>query len=112
MRGAGLAAGTVSLKLKYADFQIATRQEALPARTDDGEEIYRVAARLLAKAAPGRPIRLTGVSASDLGEHAPQLGLFDAKAARRARLNRSLDEIAGRFGAGAVLPADLLGLKK
>jgi DNA polymerase IV len=112
MRGAGLAAGTVSLKLKYADFQIATRQETLPRRTDDGEEIYRVAARLLAKAAPGRPIRLTGVSASDLGPHAPQLGLFDAQAARRERLNRSLDEIAGRFGAGAVLPADLLGLKK
>jgi DNA polymerase-4 len=112
MRGAGLAAGTVSLKLKTADFQIATRQETLPTRTDDGEEIYRVAARLLSKAAPGRAIRLTGVSASDLGAHAPQLGLFDAQAARRARLNRSLDEIAGRFGAGAVLPADLLRLKK
>ncbi|GAC1595030.1 MAG: hypothetical protein NVS4B10_03250 [Myxococcales bacterium] len=112
MRGAGLAAGTVSLKLKYADFQLATRQETLPRRTDDGEELYRVATRLLAKADPGRPIRLTGVSASDPGAPEPQLGLFDAQAARRTRLNRSLDQIAGRFGEGAVVPADLLGLKK
>jgi DNA polymerase-4 len=112
LRRAGLAAATVSLKVKYADFQIATRQETLPLRTDDGEEIYRCAERLLAKADPGRAIRLTGVSASELGAREPQLGLFDEQAKRRARLNRSLDAIAEKFGPGAVLPGDLLKRKR
>jgi DNA polymerase-4 len=112
LRRAGLASATISLKVKYADFQVATRQETLPVRTDDGEEIYRCAERLLAKADPGRAIRLTGVSASELGASEPQLGLFDAQAKRRARLNRSLDAIAEKFGPGAVLPGDLLKRKR
>ena len=112
LRRAALTAGTVSLKLRYADFQLATRQETLRPATDDGSEIYRCAARLLAKAEPGRPIRLTGISASELGRHAPQLGLFDAQAKRRARLNQSLDAIAEKFGESAVRPADLLSHKK
>jgi DNA polymerase-4 len=112
LRRAGLASATISLKVKYADFQVATRQETLPVRTDDGEEIYRCAERLLAKADPGRAIRLTGVSASELGVREPQLGLFDAQAKRRARLNRSLDAIAEKFGPGAVLPGDLLKRKR
>ena len=112
LRRAVLTASTVSLKLKYADFQLATRQETLRPATDDGSEIYRCALRLLAKADPARPIRLTGISASELGPRAPQLGLFDAQAKRRARLNQSLDAIANKFGDGAVRPADLLGRKK
>src|SRR5205085_7006793 len=91
----------------YFDFRIQTRQETLPAPTDDGAEIYRIATRLLTKAEK-RPIRLTGVHAGDLGTHAPQMGLFDEGRKRRERLNKSLDAIAEKFGDDAVVPADLL----
>jgi DNA polymerase-4 len=101
----------VHLKVKYADFRIQTRQETLPAPTDDGAEIYRVASRLLTKMEE-RPIRLTGVHAGDLGAEAPQLGLFDGDRKKRERLNKSLDAIAEKFGDGAVLPADLLAARK
>ena len=112
LRRGGLTAGTLSLKIKYADFQIASRQSALDDRTDDGAALYRAAATLLPKLAQGRPIRLTGLSASDLGAAAPQLSLFDAETQKRDRLNRSLDAIAAKFGEGAVKPADLLGKKR
>src|SRR5712664_1292738 len=45
LRSAGLSAGTITLKVKYSDFQIASRQETLPRRTDDGAEIWRCAVR-------------------------------------------------------------------
>ncbi len=111
LRRAGVRARSVHLKVKYADFRIQTRQETLPLPTDDGGEIYRIAARLLTKMEP-RPIRLTGVHAGDLGAEQPQLGLFDQGRKKRERLNQSLDAIAEKFGDGAVLPADLLAARK
>jgi DNA polymerase-4 len=118
LRRAGLQARTVHLKVKYADFRIATRQETLEVPTDDGAEIYRVAARLLTRT-EARPIRLTGVHAGDFGGRGrPQLGLFDAGAPaeadrkKRSQLNKSLDAIAAKFGEAAVMPADLLKPKK
>ena len=111
LRRAGVQARTVHLKVKFADFKVVTRQETLPAPTDDGAELYRVAARLLDKV-EARPIRLTGVHAGDLGTAQPQLGLFDAGAKKRARLNKSLDAIADKFGAGVIVPADVLQKKR
>jgi DNA polymerase-4 len=113
LRRSGAKARSVHLKIKYADFQVATRQETLALPTDDGAEVYRTALRLLQKFDAGRPVRLTGVHASDLGDLPPQLGLFDRpRDARTARLNKSLDAIAEKFGKHAVRPADLLGKKR
>ena len=106
LRRAKIKARSVHLKVKYADFRVSTRQETLPLPTDDGAEIYRIAAGLLRKA-EARPIRLTGVHVGDLGTSTSQLGLFDQNSKRRERLNRSLDAIADKYGEGAVLPADL-----
>jgi DNA polymerase-4 len=112
LRRAGLKCGCVSLKVKFADFRVVSRQEQLPARTDDAGEIYRAAARQLGRVEL-RPIRLTGVHAQDLGAEAAQLGLFDRKQNdRTAKLNKSLDAIAARFGPSAVIPADVLGNKR
>jgi DNA polymerase-4 len=109
LRRAGLRARSVHLKVKYADFRIATRQATLAEPTDDGARIFRVAQGLLTAVEP-RPVRLTGVHVSGLGK--AQLALLDAPAQRRSRLNASLDRIAERFGDGAVVPADLLERKR
>ena len=111
LRRAGIQARSVHLKIKYADFRIVTRQETLASPTDDSSEIFRVAARLLGKV-EAHPVRLTGVHAADLSTGGSQLGLFDAERKKRDRLNRSLDAIAEKFGAGAIVPADLLPRKK
>ncbi len=116
LRRAGLRARTLQLKVKFADFQIATRQAPLSPATDDGAALFRAASALLAPLARGRPIRLTGVSAQNLDASPAQAQLFarqaELEAEKRARLNRSLDRIHERFGSAAVLPADLLKKKR
>jgi DNA polymerase-4 len=108
LRRAGVVARTLGVKFKYDDFRLVSRRAALPVPTDDGQALYAHALALLARAPLERPVRLTGVVASDLSHGAAQLGLFDDGAKRRRVLNATLDQIAARFGRGAVVPADLL----
>jgi len=113
LRAAGLRGRTVTLKLKYADFTLVTRRCTLPAATDDGTAIFEAVRADLRRADLSRPVRLTGVSVSGFGEEEPppQLGLFEPPPApgeaKRARLNAALDDLADRFGDGAVRPATL-----
>ena len=107
LRQAGLRARTVQLKLKRADFTLVTRRATLDEPTDDGQLLYREAAALLARE-PARPTRLTGISAQNLVAAAtPQLGLFAPPPTAAQALNRALDAIANRFGAGSVTTADV-----
>ena len=109
LRLAGRKARVVQLKLKRHDFTVLTRRCTLPAPTDDGQALYRAALELFERGWDGAPVRLTGVSAQELGEDAPQLSLFQPGPGPRDRLNQALDKIADRFGPGAVSTADLAG---
>ena len=107
LRRAGLRARTVQLKLKRSDFTLVTRRVTLDEPTDDGQTIYREAARLLEREPP-RPTRLTGVSAQNLlPAAAPQLGLFAPPPRAADTLNRALDAIAQRFGTAAITTGDV-----
>ncbi len=107
LREAGRRARTVTVKLKYADFEQVTRRCTLAAATDDGKVLYDAACEQLARADLDRAIRLTGISASGLDDAPEQLGLFDASATdpRRQALNAAVDVLQARFGRGAVRPA-------
>jgi DNA polymerase IV len=64
---AGLAARTVSIKVKYADFRVVTRASTPPNPVADAAELWRVAERLaFATPRPAGAARLIGVSASSL----------------------------------------------
>ena len=113
LRRAGVKGRVVQLKLKQSDFSLLTRQSTLPDPTDDGQTLYRMAMELLGRLRlPGR-VRLTGVSAHELGGGAgerPQLALFSAAPTRADRLNAALDRISAKFGSSAVAPADVAAL--
>jgi DNA polymerase-4 len=67
LRRAGLWAGTVKLKLRWADFTTITRQAPLRPPTDDGEVIGQTALCLFTAVwETGRPVRLLGVGAAGL----------------------------------------------
>jgi DNA polymerase-4 len=114
LRADGVRARTVVLKLKLArrrapgprGYPVITRRTTLAEPTDDGDALARAGFDLLARANLREPVRLLGVGATNLvGRAGEQLPLFTAPAggARRDRLNRALDEISRRFGAGAVV---------
>ena len=77
LKRAGLAGGTVAIKLRYSDFTTLTRQMTLAVPTDDAIGIYRAALTLLERTwQPGRPVRLLGVGAHQLSQPTGQLSLF------------------------------------
>lgn len=77
LQKAELAAGTVAIKLRYADFSTLTRQMALDVPTDDQEVIHQAALALLRRTwQRGRAVRLLGVAARQLSPPAGQLPLW------------------------------------
>ncbi len=113
LRREGLEGRTVTLKVKYRDFARATRSITLPHPTDDGREVFRACRSLLMKTQAGtRPVRLLGVSVSQLQsrEQKGQLCLFEKgrDAQRGRRLSQAMDTILDRFGEDKIMPGTLL----
>lgn len=104
LRHEGNQARTVTLKVRYADFETITRSRTLPAASDGDQEIYDTGAVLLEKTLKGRryPIRLIGIRVSNLGSLARQLSLWDDRARRTAYLDRAIDEIRRKYGFDAI----------
>jgi DNA polymerase-4 len=72
-----LAAGTVAVKIRYADFTTLSRQMSLSVAIDDEKQIYRAALQLLHRAwQPGRRVRLLGVSGRNLVPPPGQLSFW------------------------------------
>src|SRR4029079_11849948 len=62
-----LLAGTVVVKLKYADFSLLSRRSALPEPASDTRTLHDACVKLLDRfPLDGARIRLTGVAAQDL----------------------------------------------
>jgi DNA polymerase-4 len=77
LQRAELAAGTVAIKLRYADFSTLTRQSTLATPTDEERLIYRTALALFERTwERGRPVRLLGVAGRQLCAPVGQLPLF------------------------------------
>jgi DNA polymerase IV len=76
LRRAGLSAGTVALKIRYADFSTFSRQTSLSVPTDDEQVIYQAALTLFRRAWTRRAVRLLGVGAHHLCQPVGQLPLW------------------------------------
>ena len=101
LKTAGLAAGTVTLKLKTSDFRIRTRSRRLADPTQLADTLFRTARQLLGAEADGSTrFRLIGVGAD---------GLVDRRGRRSADLVRSRDGPPAPAGAGDGHPQRAAG---
>ncbi|MDO5654151.1 MAG: DNA polymerase IV [Brachymonas sp.] len=66
----GYAGKTIGIKLRYADFKIATRAMTIDHYTADARELRRVAGLCLKRADLSRPLRLLGVRVGHLAAQA------------------------------------------
>ena len=129
LRSHGLKGRTVTLKVKYSDFRLVTREVTLPLGIDDGGEIFRQALTLLEKTEAGKKsVRLLGIYLSHFGGepgrdegsgqislfgHRPQPGVPAPRAprvrdpVRTAKLNEAVDRIRGKYGEKGVRPGTL-----
>jgi DNA polymerase-4 len=109
LRDHGLAGRTVTVKVRFADFQTITRSRTVPEPVDTGAAIAAVASELLDQVDPSPGVRLLGVTAANLVQKpARQLSLDDA-APQWDEATRAVDDLRRRFGEDAVGPASLVG---
>jgi len=100
-----LYGGTVTLKLKRADFRTLTRQHRLPRATNLADEIYQHGEAMLESLLPEGPFRLIGIGLSDLAETpgpAPA-ELFETPAEGARRAEAVTDQIRARYGKDAII---------
>jgi DNA polymerase-4 len=112
LRKANVKAGTVTLKLKHADFKQVTRSKTIVNPTQSSKTLYRHAARLLDDYRLAGKIRLIGVGTSGFKSAGlpVQLDLFDRDNASDkswSKVDRTLETIAKKFGKDAVKRASL-----
>ncbi len=112
LRTGGLAARTITIKLRKSDFTTITRAKTLPEPTGETQQIYATACALYAASGLSGQVslRLVGVRAAGLvpaADAATQLALGERSTAWRDA-ESALDRITGRFGQDAVRPAALI----
>jgi DNA polymerase-4 len=107
LRGGGVRARTVAVKVRDTSFVTVSRQRTLSQPTDQTEVLFQAALDLARPLMRGVKVRLLGIAASHLGE-GQQLSLFDEADERRRRATRAADEIRRRFGSNAIRRARLL----
>ncbi|HEO69882.1 MAG TPA: DNA polymerase IV [Candidatus Hydrogenedentes bacterium] len=97
-------ARTVTLKLRYEDFQTVTRQSTLNVDTVDPQVLHDAAASLLRTLMAGerRRIRLIGVRASRLSGPERQLDMFSQDTAKMQNLERAIAQLHDRFGPKSI----------
>jgi DNA polymerase-4 len=111
LRGDGLAACTVRIKLRWPDFSTHTRQMSLPEPADQDTIIYTCALELFNRLwQPGRHVRLLGVGASGLSTHAHQLSLWEIPSEKESRLLEAIDALKAEYGSKIIRRA--VSLKK
>ena len=117
VRSEKLAARTITLKVRFGNFETRTRARTLPEATNLSTEILDTARTLLAEFDVTRGIRLLGISCSKLLEAAEleqsmlavgdDVSVTNERVERRAAVERAMDVVRERFGTRAVRPATL-----
>jgi DNA polymerase-4 len=119
LRGDGLAARTITVRIRDMDFRTRSAQRTLAEPVVADRVTMHVARELLAKLRAARrvPARLIGVALSSLAQNpeADQLALFapetgpDTETDRDRTIARTVDRVREKFGAKGILPASLSG---
>ena len=111
LRQDGKVAGCVSVKIRYPDFETASRQTTIPFTCAD-DELIPVVKDLFAKLyKKGNPVRLLGVRLSELTNDVVQTNLFN-DIEKKADLYKAIDQVKSRFGKNTLKRASSFNAKQ
>jgi DNA polymerase IV len=102
LKSNALAGGTVTLKLKTADFRIRTRAQTLGHPTQLAARIFAAGRELLGRETDGTMFRLIGIGVSSLDD-GTGVDLADLLDRRTAEAEQAMDRLRERFGDEAVI---------
>lgn len=97
MRRGGYTGRTVALTLRYSDFTTFTKRTTVGIHTNNSIDIYIIAIDILNTIRLQQPIRLIGVSVSNLTKNISQIPLFISDRNKKAATH-AMDEINDRYG--------------
>jgi len=104
IRADGKRVRTITVKIRYPDFEQMSAGHSLDAATDLEMPFYPWVAPLLKKAwTQKRPLRLISVRFSSVDDRPQQLDLFAATDEKRKRLAETVDALKARRGGSAVV---------
>jgi DNA polymerase IV len=97
-------ARTVTLKLRYMDFETINRSSTARMATDLDDFIFHSAVRLLesALAKKNRPVRLIGLEVSNLVSGEKQLSLFSNETKNMEKIDKAIDQIRDKYGFDSI----------
>ena len=99
----GYKGRTVTLKIKFSDFQLISRSRTLNEPTSSTQRIFNTVAQLLQEINLSRKVRLVGIGVSNLAEGPWQVKMFqEAASMKQENADIVMDEIQRRFGIGSI----------
>jgi len=107
LRKDGYRGKTVTLVVRFSDFETLVRQKSVQSHTDDGGIVYGVALSVMNTFRVKKPVRLVGVSVSNLIKGQESIPLFE-RDRKRELLMSAADRINDRFGEFTVSPGPVL----
>jgi DNA polymerase-4 len=111
MRGGGLCARTIAVRLRDFDFTTRSAQRTLPEPVVADRVILKVAHELLDGLRKTRrvPARLVGVRLSHLKpvSTTDQIGIFTAETERDRGLAKAIDRVREKYGGKSILPGGI-----
>jgi DNA polymerase-4 len=111
----GLAAQTIVLKLKTAEFRLRTRNARLDEATNLAALIYRAGKGLLLKELDGTKFRLIGIGAADITTVQPLQSndlIASSQTVKLARAELAIDQVRERFGIDQLGLGITFGLRR
>ncbi len=104
----------VGITFRNLDFINKSHQKKLSEPTDVTETIYQTAKALMKESWHGEPLRLVGLSLTDIDRDGfEQISLFeDESKEKRKALDSTLDSIRGKFGNASVFRASTMDTEK
>ena len=105
LRDKGLAAGTVTLKLKTSRFRILTRARKLPTPTQLAEVLYQAGHELLEAETGERAYRLIGIGSNQFSapDTADVPDLLNTKVQTYAKVEQAMESVRQKFGRPAIV---------
>ena len=94
---------TITLKIRFSSFQTITRSLTLDMGTCSEEQLYFAAKRLYNKRGQDNPIRLLGLTVSQLQPWQVQGDLFSEDAEVQEKVADAIDKLQKRFGRQAIM---------
>ena len=109
LRADEVKAFTITVIFRTGDMKRHSHGRKMENSTDITSEIYDMAVRLMKEAWKGEPLRLIGLSASDIDKDGfQQMSLFgEEEKEKQKNLDKALDQIRSKYGNNSVMRAGI-----